>query len=125
MTATNNHEWQEHRLEDIEFYFRIKNYSKVSVDFEAYELYTYDNGEGEPLKFMYFDDNGSQHWTSDVSKAEPYVKGFIKWDGCSEVDFARNIHSCEGRWSLVRLGKLFEEIFTIAATMIDSNGEYL
>lgn len=120
-----NLEWQEYYIEDIEFYFRIKNCSDVSVDFEAYELSLYDNGEGKPLKFMYFDYDGAQHWTNDVSKAEPYVKGYIKWDGCSEVDFARNIHSCDGRQSLVRLGKLFEEIFSVAATMINSSNNYL
>jgi hypothetical protein len=45
--------------------------------------------------------------------------------GCSEVDFARNIHSCGGRSDLVRLGKLFEKVFSVAAIMIDSAGDYL
>lgn len=120
-----NTEWQEYRLEDIEFYFRIKNSSTVSVEFEAYELYHYDNGEGKSLKFMFFDKEGIQHWTNDLSKAEPYVTGFIKWDGCSEVDFMRNIHSCGGKRSLVRLGKLFEEIFSVSSSMIDGSGDYL
>jgi len=41
------------------------------------------------------------------------------------MDFARNIHSCGGRQPLVRLGKLFDEIFSVATTMIDSDGGYL
>ena len=118
-------EWQEHWLNDINFYFRIQNSNSCVVDFEVYETKIYDDGNGTPNKLIYFNEQGSEEYTHDVSKADIYVEGFIKWDGCSEVDFARHIHSCGGRTDLVRLGKLFEEIFSVAATMIDSDGEYL
>ena len=117
-------EWKEHYLENIEFYFRIKNSSTHCVDFEAYELYHYDDGNGRALKFQYYD-GGDYKYTSDADKCEPYVKGFIKWDGCSEVNFAQNIHSCGGRRALVRLGELFENIFKEAQPMMDSSGDYL
>ena len=119
------YEWQEFWLNEINFYFRIKNSNSIVVDFEAYETKIYDDGNGSPNKLTYFNEHGSEEYTHDVSKADIYVNGFIKWDGCSEVDFARNIHSCGGRADLVRLGKLFEEIFSVAAIMIDSDGEYL
>jgi hypothetical protein len=123
--VTEQYDWQEHWLNDINFYFRIKNSNSVVVDFEAYETKFYDDGNGSPNKFNYFTESGGEEYTHDISKCEPYVKGFIKWDGCSEVDFARNIHSCGGRADLVRLGELFEEVFSVAAIMIDSDGEYL
>ena len=120
--------WQDYWLEDIRFFFRVRTDNGVFVEFEAYDVYPHDDGDGKPLKFMYFDDKGVQHWTNDVTKAEsePYVKGFIKWDGCSEVDFARNIHSCEGRADLVRIGTLFDKIFDCAKGMMtDTAGDYL
>jgi hypothetical protein len=119
------YEWQEFWLNDINFYFRIKNSNSVVVDFEAYETRIYDDGNGAPNKLICFNEQGSEEYTHDVSKADIYVNGFIKWDGCSEVDFARNIHSCGGRTDLVRLGKLFEEVFSVASGMIDSSAEYL
>jgi len=124
-TKDEQSDWKEYYINDINFYFRIKNSNSVVVDFEAYETKIYDDGNGSRNKLTYFNEHGSEEYTHDISKCEPYVKGFIKWDGCSEVDFARNIHSCGGRTDLVRLGKLFEEIFTVAAIMIDCDGKYL
>ena len=120
-----SNDWKEIFLNDINFYFRIKNASTVSVDFEAYETTVYDNGEGSEHKFRYFTNEGHEEFTHDVSKCEPYVTGFIKWDGCSEVNFAPNIHSCGGRESLTRLGVLFEKIFKEASSMMDSCEGYL
>ena len=120
-----NTDWQEHWFNDIEFFLRIKNSSTVSVDFQVFETRVYDDGNGSSHKFIYVNDDGDIDFTADISKAEPYVEGFIKWDGCSEVDFQRNIHSCNGRKSLVRLGKLFEEVFSIASSMIESTENYL
>lgn len=120
-----NTDWQEHWFNDIEFFLRIKNSSTVSVDFQVFETGVYDDGNGSAHKFIYFNDGGGIDFTTDISKAEPYVTGFIKWDGCSEVDFMRNIHSCGGRMGLVRLGKLFEEIFSVSSSMIDCSGDYL
>lgn len=51
-----NNDWKEIFLNDINFYFRVKNASTVSVDFEAYETIVYDNGEGSEHKFQYFND---------------------------------------------------------------------
>jgi|LauGreDrversion4_2_1035121.scaffolds.fasta_scaffold430828_2 hypothetical protein len=116
--------WQEHWLEDIEFYFRIKDVNECVVDFEVYELYHYDDGNGNPLKMQYFQEN-KEYYTHNPDLCEPYVKGFIKWDGCSEVNFAKNIHSCGGRESLVRLGPLFDKIFDCAKQMITSSENYL
>lgn len=87
--------WQEHYLEDIEFYFRIKAANECVVDFEVYELYHYDDGNGCSLKMQYFQEN-QDNYTDNPELCQPYVKGFIKWDGCSEVNFAPNIHSCGG-----------------------------
>ena len=120
-----NIEWQEHWLSDIEFYLRIKNSNDVVVDFEAYDVHYHDDGNGYYLKFIYYDEQGQEHYSSSPNQSIPYVKGFIKWDGCSEVDFARNIHSCGGRSDLVRLGELFDKIFSASKTMIDSDVEYL
>lgn len=117
--------WQEHWLSDIEFYFRIKSANDVVVDFEAYDVYYYDDGNGYHLKFKYYDSEGEEFYTSDPNQCVPYVKGYIKWDGCSEIDFAKSIHSCGGRSSLVRLGELFEQVFSAASGMLNSDVEYL
>lgn len=120
-----NYNWQEYWLSDIRFYFRIKNVNDEVVDFQAYDVYYHDDGSGYNLKFKYHDDQGEEFFTSDPNQCTPYVKGHIKWDGCSEVDFARYIYSCGGRSDLVRLGELFEKIFSAAKTMIDYDVEYL
>lgn len=29
---------------------------------------------------------GGPDWVEEIEKAEPYLKGFVKWDGCTELD---------------------------------------
>lgn len=51
------------------------------ADVTAYKVVSF---EGEKAFFEVKDDC-SEH-TDDTTKAEVYLKGFIKWDGCAELD---------------------------------------
>lgn len=105
-------------LDDIDFYVRIKNVNEYVAQFEAYRTCMYDNGKGYPYKFEYATDNGLYEYTADISKAEPLIKGYLKWDGCSDVEFQSYIHGCDGRDTYVNIGKLFCHIYDQVNLMI-------
>ena len=59
------------------------------ADLEVYEIVSVGD---EPL----FNKKGwvsSEEQTTDIDEAEPYVTGYIKWDGCTEFDFGSH-HWC-------------------------------
>jgi len=51
--------------------------------------------EDRPLFDLEEKTNGN-HTTEDVAKASPYLGGFVKWDGCTELDQGRP-HWCGPR----------------------------
>jgi len=113
----------ERRLEDLNglggFHIRAGG-SSTWMDYEVRILVLHDDGEGEPLKFQ----NANNDITLDPEKAEIYLYGDIRWDGCSHNNFTNYIHGCS-RQEMTRLGRLFETIFDIAMEIMPGNGEYL
>ena len=105
-------------LEDIDFYIRIKNVNEYVAQFEAYRIGKWDDGDGYPYKFEYAEENGSIKFTSDINKAVPLIKGYLKWDGCSDVEFPQYFHGCDGRQPYLDIGKLFTYIYDQVNTMI-------
>jgi hypothetical protein len=116
--------WQEKWFEDIEFYVRMRHENEVVVAFEVHSLQLHDDGKGRPYKFEKRGATHSGEVTTDPNDSEPYVKGTIKWDGCSHVNFLGYIHACS-RQELVRFGQLFDRLFNFAMELMPGNGEYL
>lgn len=77
------------------FGFRVKwLYSEYSAGVEVWEIVARDGVDDRPL----FQRKESNHEPDCVEAAdegaERYLKGFIKWDGCSEFKFAPDREEC-------------------------------
>jgi hypothetical protein len=75
------------------------------VDYVVYEACYFD--EVTPVSWRPADDcNGV---TDDLAKAQVFLHGHVKWDGCSnwhfDIDDGIMLHACE-RWELVRVGEV-------------------
>lgn len=62
-----------------------------------------------------------------VDDAERYVAGFVKWDGCSHVDFGDEngqLHMC-GRGDFNKLAAILAEIYERCGTLMKAAGTNL
>lgn len=109
--------WQERIYEDIELHVRVKA-SQAVVDYEVRKLIMHDDGVGPALKFETFE-SGSNEMTTDVEKADILIKGYIRFDGCSNNNFGEGgyIHACS-REDMTRLGTLYDRLFDWAIKLI-------
>ena len=112
--------WEERRFDDILLHARMRKANSACVDYEVRALVVYDDGVGDPIKFD-FDDGDP---TNDLDKVAPFIKGFIKWDGCSHNEFSSYYHGCQ-REHLTRLGPLFDRLFDWAEEKIGGYEGYL
>jgi hypothetical protein len=111
-------EWQEHRYEDLFLHVRVKLANPSAMDYEVRDLVFCDDGTAPLLKFVFGNTNEP---IADVEKATVLIKGFIKWDGCSNNDFS-SIHGCS-RQEMVRLGELYTRLFDIAMKLMPNQAE--
>jgi len=73
-----------------DFGFRVRwRYSEYWADVEAFEYIGCEvNPDGSNgAKFFNRKDHFGPEPVPSIDEAEPYLAGFIKWDGCSEFDF--------------------------------------
>lgn len=73
---------------------------------------------GERLLSLF---EGDQELTTEIDKAEPVIEGFIKSNGCADVDIGhgegyRN-HFC-GRESAREIGRMLDAIYDVASEEI-------
>lgn len=65
------------------------------VDVKVYEVVSlYEDGK---IEFQRKDSNHSPDGVDSVADAEVYADGFIKWDGCCEIDWGQS-HWCGAFW---------------------------
>ena len=90
--------------------------SNHSCDFKVYK-----HVSSSPEMLYSLPDPMSCEFTTDLAKAEIYMHGYIKWDGCSNWHFDIQegcmIHFCsveEGE----AIGTLFKSLYAIAARVI-------
>lgn len=80
------------------------------VEFTAYEVL----GVGEDDSQWYWRKGAvsSTDDTSNLSEAEPYIKGSVKWDGCSHFNFGDEgyLHLC-GRDDIDKLANALSVIY--------------
>jgi hypothetical protein len=93
--------------------------SILSLDVEVYEYWNVDDDTGTTMHFK------PRECEPDINKAEIYIRGFIKWDGCFDLDFReRGLHFC-GKKHACRLGALMEGIYQLAVEMMPENADLL
>lgn len=83
---------------------------RAHVDFIAHEIVYFRNNEPfyEGIGGCGADDKS----TNDITKANPYINGSVKWDGCSHVYFGEEgyIHLC-GSSDFIRIGEILKSIY--------------
>lgn len=82
-----------------------------SINFSVHDIVYFD--DGEPVFEGIGGCGADEKSTKDVNIANAYIKGIIKWDGCSHVYFGDNegyIHLC-GSSDFTRIGKLLNTVY--------------
>ena len=116
----NRPELIDHTYEDIEVHIRVKphysaDHGVYQVDYEVRKL-TYWDG----LKFEKAGDS-EEYATSNIDESAVWIRGHIKWDGCSDNNFldGGNFHACSPA-SVIRLGAVFERLFSQAGKLLNN-----
>lgn len=88
------------------------------ADFTVYCLFGREK-DGQPIYLKA--DCISSEPTDDVSQAEIYLSGGVKWDGCLNWTFDEQercmLHFC-GAKDAVQIGELFRQLYLIAAEVM-------
>jgi len=112
--------WIERRYADLQLHVQMRVCNSAVVDYEVRELSFYDDGEGDPLKFVRTTNTGGSGITTHITAADVYIRGWIKFDGCSHTNFGDSngyIHGCQ-REHLTRRGPLFDRLYDWAIELI-------
>lgn len=84
------------RIEDTpgDFGFRVRfEYDSTWCEFVAFEKVSRD-ADGRPY-FYEKDAVSSRQETISIADAEPYIMGYIKYDGCAEISFSEHLCGME------------------------------
>jgi hypothetical protein len=88
------------------------------VDFKACHMNGWSVTEGGDVPCF---DTPENEPTDDFDKAEVFVEGFIKWDGCTNFEFTGQrdtmLHRCEAE-ELLAIGTLLSRIHERAMGMM-------
>lgn len=120
--------WVTHWLPEIGFVIRghVGEQNALYAEVEAYEfsnVEAYDAVLDEDIHERRMPrKNAVNGWdqTSKFEDAERYVRGSVKWDGCSDLSFDDNncaLHFCS-REDLGKVGRLLEALYDLAAEVI-------
>lgn len=87
------------------------------VEFEIYEVIAHDkaeNGEFTVPNYEGIDGCGcDDKMTTDIEKANKYIEGIVKWDGCSHFTFGDQegyMHLC-GKHSIKNLLEVIQKVY--------------
>lgn len=97
----------------IEFKPSAQGYS---ADVRAWRVVAEEQGGG--LLYCLKDWQSSGDWTPDTEQAEIFLDGFLKWDGCIELNMPVQQHFC-GRKSAAELGETVAKIYELAPQVIE------
>lgn len=97
---------------------RSKPYKALWVDFRVHK------NVSEVSNPQYRVSGDTPEHTMDPDLAEPFMRGHIKWDGCSEWALEEAAHGCSrADWTV--MGPLFAVLFDIAGELMPDNMENL
>jgi len=103
----------------------IRENDNPYVNFKAYEIVGYGVN---PSTILYHLENytGSGDETETLDKAQVYLSGSIKWDGCSNMQFDEQenvmLHFC-GKHNIEKLGTLLSRLYELAAEMMPEHAK--
>ena len=83
------------------------------LDWVAYRIVACTE-EDNPLYIRIPNWHATGDETDDLSSAQPYCSGHLKWDGCNEWAFNTRMHYCSPEGILRTVGEVVEIIRTIA-----------
>ena len=96
------------------------------VEFEVYNIMGFQQteftGKCDTPMYEAVNARSSDDTTIDIADAEIFIKGWIKWDGCSDWDFCTTdcmMHACDSS-EMIRLGDLFQELYRLTDEKLDS-----
>jgi hypothetical protein len=111
--------WRDHHLEDLEVHVRTHMSHRAWMDFEVYDIVGHEYETGTTLYRQRGED-----MTPHVEKAEKFLTGHIKFDGCSDVNLHKSHACCREDWT--RLGPLFDRLYDIAIESMEPHArQYL
>lgn len=97
-----------HHHPELGYSFIVTETTKATVSFEVYSL----DAKDKPMQWEGFDDRNCNFWTQDITEARPLLKGFIRFDGCSNWE-REDDHYCSCT-EATNLGLLFREMYDLA-----------
>ena len=112
------------RVDDRDLGFTIVAQKQAfGVDFILYDI-TGEDCDGGALSWLEYGATSSHETTYDLSKAQPFLHGGVKWDGCSNWHFDEQdrvmIHGCR-REDLTRIGEVMARCWDMAAEMLPNS----
>ena len=112
------------KLEKFGDYMISYAVGEVHVDFDVYEINGYTESPTEPHVFdvpnytKEDSEDGRDDFVTDPAKADKFLHGGIKWDGCSNWWFDEQekgmLHFC-GKEGAAGLGALMQKMYEITA----------
>jgi len=108
----------------LSFTVRYKPNGDHVLEFVSYKIRG-RNDDGKPF-YERDDDEPSVNHTESLSDAQPFCSGFVKWDGCSNVQFDEQekvmLHFCDRR-EAGDVGRLLEAVYDQAGNTIPAWSE--
>ena len=95
---------------NLGYSFIVTEAKEATVSFEVYSLAVGRNSS--IMQWEGFTDAGGNFFTEDITEATPLLKGFIRFDGCSNWE-REDDHYC-GCEEATNLGLLFREMYDLA-----------
>ncbi len=97
--------------------YEYKEDDAYFVDFKVYEIVAHTEGEKGKFDVPWYEGidgcGMDDKATEDIEKANTYIAGTVKWDGCSHFNFGDAdgyIHLC-GKFSMKNLQEIIEKVY--------------
>lgn len=105
-----------------EFGFRVAwEYQPHWCDVKVYEIVSRGMDANKTPMFRRKDARDSEDLVLDIEQAEPYLQGYLKWDGCAELDMGCP-HWC-GEQDFIQHAMLLNYLWQRAHQLMD-NSDY-
>jgi len=115
---------RQEKFEDYLILFEFGSGSRLDVEFEVIEIFgECVSPDAKEILYTVFTGNA---WdgTPDIDKADTWLTGHIKWDGCSNWRFVEQersmLHFC-GKELAMGVGRLFGKMYEIAKREMGDN----
>ena len=117
-------EWECIKWEDIGVFVRIAVDGTSAIEYEVYD-WGGQESDGTWLFQLKRPSEDSFNLTSLVDKAQPFMAGTIKWDGCSHNNFGEDgyIHGC-GLSDITKISDVFQRLWDVAMTRLPNMKDF-